>query len=52
MKNIEWEDLEEYGMTQRLKVPRGWLVKVRYVDNTTNSLCFFPDSNHEWLKND
>lgn len=35
----------------RIKVPNGWIVERSYIQNniTTTSICFVPDSKHEWI---
>ena len=39
----KWEMLD--WTISRLKVPGGWLVLT-----TKRSICFYPDKDHEWLK--
>ena len=60
MKLAEWEDIDKHGFTCRLRVFGGWIVRHdnEVVHDTPNgmvggwdwrsSLCFVPDSNHDW----
>lgn len=56
---IEWEEImsSSIELTQRLKVPAGWLIRSLYNDvnrsfsepvNASIALTFVPDPNHEW----
>ena len=55
---LSWETLnttrEEEGilnskyLTERAKVPGGWLVISQFLIGTAHGLVFLPDPNHEW----
>ena len=46
---------EEMTLTERMKVPEGWIVKHQSYEETPDetpmkceSICFIPDKNHVW----
>ena len=55
---LRWESVkterEEHGlldsayMTERAKVPGGWLVISQFKIGTAHGLVFFPDPDHKW----
>jgi len=55
---LKWENVatirEDRGllnstyMTERAKVPGGWLVISQFHVGTAHGLAFVPDPNHEW----
>jgi hypothetical protein len=46
---MKWELIQHNGIerTFRLKVKGGWLIK-HQIDVAPASICFMPDSRHEW----
>ena len=53
MKEVKWEDISvvSYVITQRLKVPGGWLVHRRdwnQDDGECAAMCFISDPEHKW----
>ncbi len=50
MDGIDWEKIEDCDL-ERIEVPGGWLVRTGlYSDNGSTSICFYPDPNHLWSK--
>lgn len=52
---LSWEalkDTEQGILTQRSKIPEGWLVRILYTANeagsTGASITFVPDPGHKW----